>query len=200
MKSKRRTQIYLAAAGLLLLTSLACIATRPENPARSGRGDASSCNGLNQVDVTLFSFSEDPWEQSDGTPGGINCDYTYQVTNHSDLPLILIYNDHFYYGDNPPPNDYEFGWQKTRPILPGESWQLSSSASSTINQPLYLDLISWMAVVYDTPGCAWLTEDGIQKDILEIADGAFLRIPCKLIDLDNAPEAAPDLNQGLLGN
>ncbi len=210
-----KTFILLLTIGLLLLVSSACDwfpldwnqwdFGKPQDEIDGGNSltseewSARACSALGEVQIELVEFSEETWYYSDGDLGGTDCNYAYQVTNASDQPLILLYHDHFFYGDNPPPNDYEFGWQKTAPIPSGESWQLNSSASSVPQQPLYLDLISSLAVIYDTPGCAWLTEGGIQADILEIADSQRLQPPCQIIDLASAPGASPDLNQGLTG-
>ena len=189
--------IILVTAAVLILSSLACVATGSRGPTAAEGGDAPSCSALGEVKIELASFSEEPWTHSDGSPGGTECAYTYQVTNLSDRSVILLYFDHFSYGENPPPNDYEFSWQKTAPIPPGESWLLASSASSTVNQPLYLDLITNAAVIYDTPSCSWLIEGGVQPAVLEIEVDESLQAPCQLIDLESSPDAIPDLLKGL---
>jgi hypothetical protein len=161
------------------------------------RWDVNRCDALEKVEIKLGDFSEETFINNDGTVGGTECAYTHQVDITGNQPVILFYFDHFYYGDNQPPNDYEFGWQKTAPLQPGGSWSLQSFASSYPNQPLYLDLIYSLAVIYDSPECAWLTSDGIWQEILEIADEQSLQPPCQLISPFNDSQVIPNLSQGL---
>ena len=165
----------------------------------AGSGDVQSCSALEEVTITLGDFSEESFTESDGSPAGQECAYTYQVNNTGSLPVILLYFDHFYYGSNPPPNQYEFGWNKTAPVQPGNTWNLRSFLTSYPEQPLYLDMISHLAVIYDNPNCAWLTLDGIDPSILDIATSEALQSPCKLVSPSGDQQAQPDLNQGLGG-
>jgi len=163
-----------------------------------GQEDADRCSALEEVKISLGEFSEETFENSDGTPGGTECDYSYTVENTGGQPVILIYYDHFFYGENPAPNDYEFGWNLTSPIQSGESHRLNSLLTSSPKQPFYLDQIISLAVIYDSPDCNWLTDGGIRQEILEIAVEEPLQAPCALISPSTDPGAAPDLSDGLI--
>jgi hypothetical protein len=76
----------------------------------AGSGDVQICNALGEVTITLADFSEGSFTEADGSPSGQECAYSYQVEITGSVPVILIYFDHYCYGSNPPPNDYEFGW------------------------------------------------------------------------------------------
>ena len=165
----------------------------------SGSGDIQSCSALGEVTITLADFSEVTVTEADGSHSGKECSYTYQVKNTGSVPVILLYFDHFYYGSNPPPNAYEFGWNKTAPLQPGKSWNLRSFLTSYPKQPLYLDMISNLAVIYDSPECAWLIADGIDPSILEIESSGDLEPPCQLVSPYGDQQAQPDLYQGLDG-
>jgi len=60
-------------------------------------------------------------------------------------------------------------------------------------------MISHLAVIYDNPDCTWLTLDGIDPSILDIATSEALQSPCKLVSPSTDQQAQPDLNQGLHG-
>lgn len=207
MQTKKRPEVHpaypkpalLGAVLALLAASLAClgISSPGGQQGAAEHSDAQSCDARGEVAITLGEFSEETTIESDGSPSGVECTYAYQVENTGSGPVILVYYDHYYYGDNPPPNDYEFGWNRTAPIQPGESWTLRSFLTSYPKQPLYLDMISDLAVISGSPACAWLVTNGIDPEILKIETAEPLGSPCQLVSPDSDPGAAPDLMLGL---
>jgi hypothetical protein len=207
---KKKTAFLLIIIATLTLMTLACLwfpsywiqldygkpseETDGQPAGIPGQEDADRCSALEEVKISLEKFSEETFDSE----GGTECAYSHQISNEGEQPVILVYYDHFFYGENPPPNDYEFGWNLTSPVQPGESRTLDSFTSDYPKQPLYLDQVISLAVIYDSPDCDWLIAGGIHREILEIAVEEPLQAPCTLVSPPNDPGAAPDLSDGLI--
>lgn len=208
---KQKTLVLLIGICSLALASWACgwfpfawdqwYFGKPPDQQEAGSTDqweVTRCSALEEVRITLEEFSENTISDKDGSEEGQECSYTHQIENTSGESIRVLYYDHFAYGENPPPNDYEFGWNKTAQLLPGADYSISSFISLYPKQPLYRDQIVSIAVIYDNPGCGWLVEGGVNSEVLKIANQELIQAPCQQIGAFSGQEAFPDLTQGLI--
>ena len=208
MKHKQRTWLFLAVIVVLLMS---CSLPQPiseqvriflhipievEESDKLESWSEEMCNAQGSTGISLINFSE---FIPDGEEG-IECEFTYKVTNTGETPFQIVYYKQFSYGDNPQPNDYEFGWNKTRSIDPGETWLFGGSISDYPKQPLYVSMDYSIAFIYDLPQCDWITSDGIHKVILSIAQEEPIKAPCQLISPNRDAVEIPDLSEGLVNS
>jgi hypothetical protein len=161
----------------------------------AGQWTIEECNAIQDVTITVKRFEEYQVDE-----GHVECDYSHEILNVSQIPIRIIYYKHFYYGGLEPPNDYEFGWNKVAPRQPSETWILSSFLSdcSKCTPTRYESIHFSIAIVYDNPQCEWITAgDGIHFDILQIAEEQPLLAPCTTISPITYSEAVPDISIGL---
>jgi hypothetical protein len=152
------------------------------------------CNALPYVSIEVEQLDEYTVDE-----GHIECEYTHKITNTSDQPVWIVYYKHWYYGDNPLPNDYEFGWNIITPRQPGETWVFNGLLSDcakctpTRYESLYLSI----AVVLDSPQCLWIVEGGNPHfEILQIAEEEPVLSPCTTL-YPTIYSNMPDVTEGL---
>lgn len=209
--SKQKTLFLLIGICSLALASWACgwfplawdqwyFGKPPDQPGTGStdQWEVTRCNALEEVRITLEDFSENTILDSNGSEEGQECSYTHQIENTSGESIRVLYYDHFAYGENPPPNDYEFGWNKTAQLQPGAVYSISSFISLYPKQPLYRNQLISIAVIYDNPGCGWIVAGGVHSEVLQIAKQDLIQPPCQRIGAFNNDEAVPDLTQGLI--
>lgn len=155
------------------------------------------CDAIEDVAISLIDFEEVVYNDD----GDIDCDYTNEIINLGSEPIRIFFYKQWYYGDEEPPNDTEFGWNKIGAIQPGESWPLSSSFGycAECTPPQYESFVFSLAVVYDVPECSWITEgEKLHLDILHIAAEDLVFPPCELIyPLSYSEDIVPDISEGL---
>jgi hypothetical protein len=153
------------------------------------------CNALPYVSIEVEHVDEYTVDE-----GHIECDYAHKITNTSGQPVWIVYYKHWYYGENPLPNDYEFGWHNVAPRQPGESWLLSGfllDCTTCAPPPRFESLYLSIAVVFDSPQCLWVVEGGSPHfEILQIAEEEPVLSPCTIL-YPTIYSNMPDITEGL---
>jgi len=155
-------------------------------PQNAEKWDIHQCNAINEVTFTLSEIDEYQ-DEDDET----ECHYGYEITNIEGVRIIY----HTYiYGNNDIGN--EEGW-----ITKGFGPNLGAYTlrSSIYNCPdcitvRYERVVLTIAVIYDRPECAWITDGGIHFDVLQITEEEPVICPCSLL----YPEHIPDVTEGLV--
>lgn len=160
----------------------------PENTQNLERWDINQCNAMGEVTISLSELEE--YQDEDGAT---ECHYGYEITQLDDVRIIY----HTYiFGNND--NGNEEGW-----ITKGFAPNLGSYTlrSSIYNCPecisvRYERVVLTIAVVYDRPECDWITDGGINFDVLQITEEKPLMSPCSQL----YPEHIPDITEGLISD
>lgn len=154
------------------------------------------CDAIENVAISVLDFEEDVYNED----GDIDCSYNNEIFNLGDQPIRVVYYKQFYYGDEAPPNDYEYGWNNTAPLQPQESWTLSSSFSycAECTPQQYESFTFSLAFVYDIPECSWITNgESLHLEVLHITEEDIVFPPCEMIYPLSYSEAVPDISEGL---
>jgi hypothetical protein len=160
----------------------------PGPPQNASRWDIQQCNAISQVTFALSELEE--YQDEDGET---ECHYGYEISNLNGVRIIY---HKYIFGNNDIGN--EEGW-----ITKGFTPNLTSYTlrSSIYNCPQCITVRServtlTIAVIYDRPECAWITDGGIHFDILQITEEEPLICPCTNL----YPEHIPDISEGLIRN